>query len=339
VEPPPSGQPEVYRIAAGTGRTSAVPQAVTTSQAVFADQTAAHAVLARADAFPDALAGSSLTLGAGPLLFSGSTGPLPAASREELRRVLPAGSTVYLLGGPAALPTSLESELRSLGFEPVRLAGRTREETAVTIAGELASRRAELGMPDPGLALLATGGNWPDAVTAGSLGAYYGIPILVTPTTSLHAAPAQYLRSLRPDALLVLGGPAAITEQTSAAAASAAGTGSDRTFRVAGTDRYGTAVAVAELFDGLLAGAGVTPRCAIAANVVRADAYAFALSASSLAGAYGCVMVPVEGPAGERLPAVARGYVNRLRVDGVLAGDRDVISDAAAQDLLQLLRS
>jgi hypothetical protein len=70
---------------------------------------------------------------------------------------------------------------------------------------------------------------------------------------------------------------------------------------------------------------------------MQPDAWAHVLSASALAGAYGCVVVPVQGMTGDRLPAVTRAYVDRMQVDGVLAGDRDVISNAAAGELRALL--
>lgn len=332
---PPAPSPAVYRVSAGGGTTAAVTQAVAVSQSAFADGTAAHAVLARPDGFADALTGSSLTLGVAPLLFARSAGALPPETREELLRVLPQGSVVYLLGGTAALPKELEEELRALGFEPVRVAGRTRAETAVAVAHQLAYRRAELGRPEPATALLASGDDWPDAVAAGSLASHYGIPILLTPQASLHPASARLLRELAPDRLHVLGGSAAISDKTAAAAASAAGA---TTTRVAGPDRYATSIAIAEQFQRMLGDDGVQPRCVVAVNVVRDDGFAHALSASSLGGVYGCVMVPVDGAAGERLPVITRGYVDLLAVDGVVAGDVDVISDAAAQDLQQLLQ-
>jgi hypothetical protein len=70
---------------------------------------------------------------------------------------------------------------------------------------------------------------------------------------------------------------------------------------------------------------------------VRADGWAHVLSASPLAGAYGCVVVPVLGAAGDRLPSATRAYVSGMRVDAVLAGDRDVISSAVHRELGVLL--
>ena len=338
LQTPTPGASQVFRVDAGTGTTDPVPQAVAMSQSAFEPGTARHAVLARADVFADALAGSSLTLGLGPLLFSGPTGALPRATREELLRTLPYGSTVYLLGGDTALPATLEAELTALGFQPKRLAGVTREATAVVIARELAERRRAAGFADNGVVLLATSGNWPDAVAAGSLGAYYGLPILVTPTTTLHPATADGLRELSPTGLLVLGGPNAISDAVFADAAGWARSAPGDAVRLAGADRYGTAIKIAQFFEDALAASGVSPRCVVGANVVRADGWAHVLSASPLAGAYGCVVVPFAGAAGDSLPPATREYVRGFGIDGVLAGDVDVMTDAAAAELQALLQ-
>jgi putative cell wall-binding protein len=335
--PPPTQGPQVFRISAGSGRTAAVPQAVAVSRTTFEDGTAEHAVLTRPDLVADALAGSSLTLGLGPLLYAEPTGPLPSATRAELVRALPRGATVYLLGGAAALPVSLEAELSRLGFRPQRLSGTDRESTAAAVARELVVRRKAAELPASSLVVLATAENWPDAVAAGAVGAYYGLPILVTPTARLHPATANALRDLRPSGLLVLGGPTAVSPATYASAVAAARVADRSAVRLAGGDRYGTAIALAEFFEESLAVGGVSPRCVVAANVVRADGWAHVLSASPLAGAYGCVVVPVQGAAGDRLPAATRAYVSGMRVDAVLAGDRDVISSAVHRELGVLL--
>ena len=129
-----------------------------------------HAVVARSDDFADALAGSSLGFGVGPVLFSTSTGPLAAPAKAELDRALSPGSTVYVLGGTAALPPTIEGEIRALGLNPVRVAGTTREATAVRVAQELESFLAREGFAQPPMAIVATRSSWPDATMAGAQG-------------------------------------------------------------------------------------------------------------------------------------------------------------------------
>jgi hypothetical protein len=119
-------------------------------------------VLARGDAFPDALAGGPLAgYVDGPLLLSPSNA-LPAEVRAEIDRVLGGSGTVYLLGG--TLSSSINNALRSAGYQTKRLAGANRYETAIAIAREMRSTN---------LFFVTTGMNYPDALAAGAFSASY----------------------------------------------------------------------------------------------------------------------------------------------------------------------
>jgi subtilisin family serine protease/putative cell wall-binding protein len=339
-QPPPEPRdPELFRISAGTGSTTAVGQAVAVSQSVFPDRGAVHAVITRHDDFADALAGSTLAFGVGPMLFTSSTGPLATASRNELLRVLPQGWRVYLLGGSAALPTTLEDELRSLGYEPVRLWGRTREETAVAVAHEIRRRLPELGHQVPPVAILATRGNWPDAVAAGSIGAFFGLAVLLTPVSFLHPATEEALGTLDVQALYVVGGTAAVSDAAARAAVDAAGISPSFASRLSGPERTATAVAVADELELLYAEIlQRPPGYVVGVNVRRADGFAHVLSASTITAAFAGVFVPIEGDRGTILTQPARDYVHGLRIDAVLAGDVDLVAQETGDLLLSLLK-
>lgn len=119
-------------------------------------------VLARGDAFPDALAGGPLAgYAEAPLLLTTPTQLLPAV-KTEIERVLPPGGLVYLLGGPSAVSNGIRDELHAAGFTTTRLAGANRFETSIAIAEEL---------PDTSNFFFATGRNFPDALAAGTAAA------------------------------------------------------------------------------------------------------------------------------------------------------------------------
>jgi subtilisin family serine protease/putative cell wall-binding protein len=335
----PPVEPIVVRVEAGTPTTRPAAQAVAVSEAVFEDRGATHAVVARDDDYADALAGSALGFGFAPLLFTGARGALDPLTGAELRRVLDPGATVYLLGGDAALPTTLEAEIRDLGLRPVRLSGRTREETAVRVGDETDQVLARLGYNPVPVAMLATRQNWPDAVAAGSIAAYFGLPILLTSPDSLHPATAAALARRQPSLLYVIGGGAAISDETMRAARTAAGLPSDGAVRLSGRERTETAIAVAAELEAIFAAVfDAPPTFAVATNVRRADGYAHVLSASVIAGAFGAVFVPVEGDDGSILNASTREYVTGFGIDGVVAGGADLVSRGVEDELLQLLR-
>lgn len=337
--PPPEPDPPfpvgvgLTRLAADLEHTAAITQAVAVSGHAFPARSAVHAVVARADDYADALAGSALGYGVGPLLFTTPEGPLDPATRTELQRVLPTGAAVYLLGGAVALSPGLEAELRTLGFEPRRLAGHSREETAVAVADEVSA----LGLPLlPGV-LLATRGNWPDAVTAGGVAAWFGLPVLLTPSDALHPATAAALARLAPQRLLVVGGPAAVTDAVMAAAGDAAGTPAEGRQRLGGAARDETAVSVARAMEELLRESGRDPGAVLAVNVDRDDGFAHVLSATMIVGTTAAVLVPVRGAGGDVLTTPAIEYVRGKQLDAVIVGGLDLVTDEVAGQLQVLL--
>jgi putative cell wall-binding protein len=223
-----------------------VAQGIQISQEAFPrDGTAAHVVLSRDDIFADSLAGTALAGDRGPILFTGGGAgkALATATGQELRRVLPAGGMVYVLGGTAAVSEEAAQGVRRLGYAVERLDGLTRFETAVAIARAAA--------PAADHVLLARGDDWADAVTGGAFAADRGVPIIVTPRTSLHPAAQEYLRQRRPGKVTLLGGEAALSKPVADAASAAAGTAVGR---VAGEDRAETAARIARSLWGRSAG-------------------------------------------------------------------------------------
>jgi hypothetical protein len=126
-------------------------------------------VLSRSDNFADALGGGALAAAKdGPLLLS-SPSTLNSDTQAEMQRVLGAtNKTVYLLGGTAALSTTVENQVKALGYTTARLAGLDRFATAVLIANAIS--------PTPTMILAATGQNWPDALPAGAAAGSFDAP-------------------------------------------------------------------------------------------------------------------------------------------------------------------
>ena len=186
-------------------------------------------VLARADAFPDALAGGPLAVALdAPLLLTASD-ELSATTAAEIRRL---GATeAVLLGGEAALAPAVAEAVEGLGLSVRRIAGPDRYATAATIAAEL---------PAADEALVARGDAFPDALSASALGAALGLPILLVETDRVPAATAAALSAER--AVTVVGGPAAVSDALLADLDARAG----EVRRLSGGSRYGTSAAVAQ---------------------------------------------------------------------------------------------
>jgi putative cell wall-binding protein len=230
--PPPSGggggggggalgHPDLTRVS-GPDR---IATSVAASQAAFPKANSARvAVLARADSFADALSGTPLAAKEGGPLLLTLTSTLPVTTASELTRVLPGGSTVYLLGGTSAISPNVQNTLAGMGYSVTRLAGADRYATAVAVAGAL---------DNPTTVFEADGTNFPDALSAGSAAAQQGAAVLLTAGSKQSAATAGYLTA-HPSVRYAVGGPAAKADPGATA--------------LVGADRYATSVAVAKMF-------------------------------------------------------------------------------------------
>ncbi|GIG85069.1 hypothetical protein Pen02_00050 [Plantactinospora endophytica] len=149
-------------------------------------------VLSRSDLFADALGGAALAAAKqGPLLMTPPTG-LNAVTETEIRRILPVGRTVYLLGSPGAISTTVENQVKALGYQVERLAGQDRFSTSVAIANEI--------NPNPTYVLAATGLNFPDALAAGAAAGSFNVPgsgqsavVVLTSDYTLSTGTKNYL--------------------------------------------------------------------------------------------------------------------------------------------------
>lgn len=192
------------------------------------------AFVATAAAFADALAGGpAAAKSRGPVLLA-SGDSVPAATASELDRLRP--QRIVVLGGPLAVPETVERELRRYTSGAVaRIGGASRYETAAAVA------RAFFA-PGVQVAYVATGRNFPDALAGGAAAAAEGGPVLLVTRDELPEATAEALRHLSPRRVVVLGGPAAVSNSVAAQVASFT---VGPVERLSGEDRYGTAAAVA----------------------------------------------------------------------------------------------
>jgi putative cell wall-binding protein len=196
---------------------------------------ATGAVLARADQYPDALAGAPLAASLeGPLLLTPPT-VLDARVGEELRRL--GVQRVVLLGGPAALSSAVERAVTELNVTLERIAGSDRFETAARVAHALEGPThgfvVEGWNPDP------TRG-WPDAVAVSGYAAHRNAPILLVTRDRLPDTTRSALKGLR--TVTIIGGTAAVSDSVMGqirGTVPAVG-------RLAGRDRYETSVRVAD---------------------------------------------------------------------------------------------
>ena len=175
------------------------------SQAEFPTSgTATAVVLARSDYFADALAGGPFAAKVGgPLLTTPGASmstTLDPRVQTEIQRVLPAGGTVYILGGDLALSPNIDTTLQGLGYVTQRVAGADEYATAVAIAEQLGN---------PTTIFEATGLSFQDALSAVPAAITTGGAILLTNGTTQAPETAAYLGAHPSDTRYAIGGPLA----------------------------------------------------------------------------------------------------------------------------------
>ena len=181
------------------------------------------AVIARADLFPDALAGTPLAVEHDAPLLLNPTDALDPSVAAELERL---GVTdVIILGGEDAIEPAVEEAINAMGIDTSRVAGATRFLTAIEIADDLGN---------PTKIMLASGLDFPDAATAGVAAAKAGGAVLLTNGDEQSSDTAGYLDAHSPPTVYAIGGPAADAEPGAEA--------------IAGADRFETASEVAREF-------------------------------------------------------------------------------------------
>ena len=154
--------------------------------------------------WPDALAAVPHAARAGgPLLLTAGT-VLPDSVAAELERLDP--GRIVMVGGSAAITDAVVTALDAYdtGGGVQRIGGVDRYDTAAMLSAFHHPTGA-------GLAYVATGQNFPDALGAGPAAAVRGAPTILVRGTAIPPASAGELDRLNPTRIILLGGPSVIT--------------------------------------------------------------------------------------------------------------------------------
>lgn len=219
---------------------------------------------------------------------------------------------VFLIGGTDAVSRETEQQLRNAlpasQFE--RISGKNRYATSQAILDRFYSDTPH------GRAFLATGADYPDALSASAAGGALDAPVVLVKGSATHAVPHQVkqrLQKMGVEEVLIAGGTSVVGTSLE--------TDAKRTFRsvkrLAGTTRYGTNMAVNEYLNSL-------PQTGRVSRIWMATGKQFpdALSAAVPAGAPNARLVLSNG---ECVPSpvvtswidgAQYGRVNKVRLAG-----------------------
>jgi putative cell wall-binding protein len=217
-------------------------------------------ILVSGQNFPDGLSAAGLSGAANAPILLTATNALPAPTVAAMATLFGASATktVHILGGTSAVSAAVATQVAGLGYVVNRIAGSDRYATAAAIAAYQAVLQpigtTTVGGSPLRTAIVATGANFPDALSAGGIAFAGKHPILLTTATVLPAATTTALTSLSIQRVILVGGEAAITPAV--ATAIGALNGGTVVNRVSGADRGATAKALADLAIGTPASGG-----------------------------------------------------------------------------------
>jgi len=297
----------------------------TTARADFETSTL---MVARADVFADALAGSFLGgLENSPLILSPKDtevdeGELNSSVEATIAQNDP--ETITILGGVDAIDEDVEALLEETASVR-RIGGVNRFETAALLA-DLAEETST--------AIVANGGDFPDALVAGAIAAAEDFPILLTGSGGpLDPFAAERLEDLGIENVILAGGTEALDEDVEAQIEEIV----DDVTRVGGDNRFETAIEFAEFAEENYDFAAESHT-----NLARADDFADALALGPHAGLDFVGPSPILLTAVDDLSEQTAGYFETLSSCDFtalhVAGGTFAVSDSAEDEARDILR-
>lgn len=282
--------------------------------------TGGSVILASGANFPDALAASALAGEENAPVLLTESGSLSDSTSNILANLKP--STIYVVGGEAAVSTRAASEASSVAgnAELVRLSGDTRYETALAVASEVGAASDTV--------IVATAEGYADALSVSPWAFATSSPvILCDPQEGLSDSSLSFIRDNGFSKAIIVGGTSAVPGQ---AENQLKGANIDSVQRLSGPTRYETSAKIAEFelaaeigfeADGVLFATGSN--------------YPDALSAGPLAGK-GLSPLLLVDPGAEQASKFVEGHKNEIS-NATIIGGYSAVSYEEEQTLLGAL--
>ena len=176
--------------------------AVQVSQTAFPG-TAPVVFVASGLGFADGLAAAAPAAKLGGPLFLTAQGSLPASVKAEIQRLQP--STIYIVGGTGSISDAVAAQLAPLAATVTRVAGADRFETARKVV--------DVAFPTMQKVYVASGMNFPDALSSAAAAGAAGLPVILVNGTlpTLDATTTNYLTAHGANAFTLAGGTGSVS--------------------------------------------------------------------------------------------------------------------------------
>ncbi|CDX03420.1 N-acetylmuramoyl-L-alanine amidase LytC [Desulfitobacterium hafniense] len=315
-----SSNPEIVRVFNGVLMAQKVGTAVITATAADGSKSVTCTVTVKDAKATITLNKSTATLGVGKtttltanvspalpsnvyLMWQSSNPGIVSVSGGVITGVSLGSAVITAIASDGSSSATCNVNVTATGINTIRLGGANRYETSVQISKN--------GWPDGSTyAVLATGNNYPDALSAAPLAQKYDAPILLTDKT-LPQVTINELTRLKPTQIFICGGTGAISKTIENQLNSMG----IITERLEGKDRYETSIAIAKKI-------GVTSGELI---VVNGYEWSDALSVSPIAAKKGIPIVLTDKGS---IPDSVKSFVNSSNFSKTyLLGGTDLIGN------------
>lgn len=262
-------------------------------------KTADTVIIARSDMYPDSLTASPLAKALKAPILLTQKDELDDRVMDEIARL--GVKNVIIAGGESSINSVVESLLYKYDkdHEIERIAGKNRYETSAALATKLIEVAG-----NKNTAIIASGENFADALTAGAFASEKSYPILLVQKSSINPSIAKVIKGNKINKTCIAGGLNSVSSKVQKQLP-------EDTQRISGSDRYETAVKIAEkLFEGKQA------------FVASGEVFADALVVSPVAGGQSSPILLVSR---NELPKSVKDYVAKnIKQITVVGGEKYV---------------
>lgn len=290
----------------------------------YSSGTVKNVILTTGNGFADALSASVLAHEKeAPILLVDSSVDGSKDAFEYLIQHLDSTGTVYIIGGVGIIGTEFETRLHDLGFENVvRIAGMDRYDTSYTIARSLNDHTVAT-------VVIASGEQYPDALSISSIAANKGWPILLSPRDALPQEIKNFLLAKQPGVVYIAGGAGVISDNVKSEISSILPQSNIE--RLMGESRFDTNIVIAETF-------APNPSTVYLAT---GNDFADALAGSVVAAKNGNPIIFID-PSVPTLPKSTASYFGKLYANNlspkiVSLGGSGVVTDEIIQSSSDLI--
>ena len=265
-----------------------------------------YVVIATGANYPDALCAAPLAKSKNAPIILTEKDKLNATTLAELQRLKV--KEAFLIGGTGVLSDNIITQLTAANIKSTRLAGASRCETSIKIAEYLGT---ENGIS------VATGENFPDALSFAPIAAKKGIPILLSSKDTLSSGISNFIKGKNVPVSYVIGGSGVLSDNVLSSLPNSK--------RLFGINRYETNINVIKEFEKELDFNSVF--------LATGKNFPDALSGSALAPKFNAPIVLTDST----LPEITKSYIRTKAISQVhILGGTGVISAETEADFLLL---